>query len=271
MNSISSLYRRLAVKRRRIPAVAAVSLACLVAPAAASAAGETSVSLGAEYSQGDYGTSSTTKIWYFPVTLQYETDRNLLSLTVPYLSVEGKGNVVAAGGMGAIRRDTGSTASRTESGFGDMVLTGSHQIAGTATSRVDLTGKIKFGTADQNKNLGTGEDDYAAQLDFTQNYNDNSVYGSGGYKILGDPPGTNYRNVFYGSVGLAHKLDDANTAGLEFFAQEAVLSGIDGQSELTLFLSNRQDRKTKLTGYVLKGFADGSPDWGLGVMLKLTQ
>ena len=41
---------------------------------ARAAAGKTSVSLGAEYSQGDYGTSSTTKIWYFPVTLRYETD-----------------------------------------------------------------------------------------------------------------------------------------------------------------------------------------------------
>ena len=139
----------------------AVSAMLLSVPISArAAAGKTSVNLGAEYSQGDYGTSSTTKIWYFPVTFGYETDLNVVSLTVPYLIVEGTGNVVASGGMG-MRRTTSNTNSTTETGIGDIVLTGSQKIAGTATSRVDLTGKIKFGTANENKNLGTGENDYA--------------------------------------------------------------------------------------------------------------
>jgi hypothetical protein len=252
--------------------VAFIASAILLgAPVSArAAAGNTSVSLGAEYSQGDYGTSSTTKIWYFPVTLGYETDQNLVSITVPYLIVEGTGNVVATGGMG-MRRTTSNTNSETESGLGDIELTGSQKISGTATSRIDLTGKIKFGTADEDKNLGTGENDYALQLDVAKSYAETNVYGYGGYKIIGDPPGTDYRNVFYGSIGVSRKLDNASTAGVEFFAQEAVLSGIDGQSELTLFLSNKPDNKTKVTGYILKGLADGSPDWGVGVALKLTQ
>jgi len=264
-------FRLFAKTNRWIPLVIALCAVLLGVPSPArAAAGQTSVSLGAEYTQGDYGTSSTTKIWYFPITLGYETDQNLVSITVPYLIVEGTGNVVAAGGMG-MRRTTSNTNSTTETGLGDIVLTGSQKIAGTATSRIDLTGKIKFGTADEDKNLGTGENDYAVQLDFAQRYNDNSLFGSAGYKILGDPPGTDYRNVFYGSVGLSRKLDAASTAGLEFFAQQAVLSGTDGQSELTLFLSNKPDSRTKVTGYVLVGLANGSPDWGLGVALKLTQ
>ena len=237
---------------------------------ARAAAGKTSVSLGAEYSQGDYGTSSTTKIWYFPVTFGYETDLNLVTLTVPYLIVEGTGNVVATGGMG-MRRTTSNTNSTTETGIGDIVLTGSQKIVGTATSRIDLTGKVKFGTANEDKNLGTGENDYAVQLDLAKSYADTNVFGYGGYKIIGDPPGTDYRNVFYGSIGLSRKLDAASTAGVEFFAQQAVLSGIDGQSEVTLFLSNKPDNKTTVTGYGLIGLANGSPDWGFGVALKLTQ
>ena len=31
---------------------------------------------------------------------------------------------------------------------------------------IDLTGKVKFGTADENKGLGTGENDYAVQADW---------------------------------------------------------------------------------------------------------
>jgi len=244
----------------------------LVLPAANAATdADLSVSVGAEYTSGDYGTSTKTNIWYFPLTFGYETDLNRISLTVPYVSVEGTGNVVVAGGGMGMRRTTSSTTIRTESGLGDVLLVASHKIGGTATSRVDLTGKIKFGTADENKNLGTGEDDYAVQLDAEKSYARDTVYGTGGYKILGDPPGINYDNVLYGVVGFAHKLDELHAAGVEFYAQEAALPGTDGQSELTLFLSSRADRKTKLTGYLLKGFSDGSPDWGVGVLLKLTR
>ena len=258
----------------RTPLFLTLSLLCmavLVAPVAHAATDANfSVSLGAEYTSGDYGTSSKTNIWYFPVTFGYETDVNRFFLTVPYVSVEGTGNVVfTSGGMG-MRRTTTGTSVRTESGLGDVELGASHKIGGTATSRVDLTGKIKFGTADRDKNLGTGEDDFAVQLDAEKYYARDTVYGTGGYKILGDPPGINYDNVLYGIVGVSHKLDEQRAASLEFYAKEAALPGTDGQSELTFFLSSKTDRNTKVTGYLLKGFSDGSPDWGIGVLLKLT-
>ena len=271
------------MKKRLILAIFPVGMILLSAPLSvyAAADGEVSVSVGAEYSTGDYGTSSKTTIWYFPATLKYETDVNMISLTVPYVSVEGRGDVVVTagggGGMGMgggaspINRSSTITSTRTDSGFGDVVLTGSHAIVSTVTARIDLTGKIKFGTADEKDNLGTGENDYAVQLDLENNLNSHSIFGSAGYKILGDPPGTDFRNVFYGSIGFSHRLDAVRTAGLAYDAQQSALSGASGQSELTLFLSNKLDKKTKLTGYVLKGLADGSPDWGLGITLKLVQ
>lgn len=250
----------------------------LSVPCAANAAteSETRVILGAEYTSGDYGTSSKTKIWYFPVTLRYETDVNAASVTVSYLSVEGQGDVVVGGGgmgMGAqpVKRTTTQTGTRTNSGFGDVILTGSHKLSGTASSRIDLTGRIKFGTADETDNLGTGENDYSVQLDFEKDAAGNTVYGSAGYKILGDPPGTDYRNVFYGSIGFSHKLDAVRAAGITFDAQQAALAGSSGQSELTFYLSDKLDRKTRLTGYVLKGLTNGSPDWGLGVTLAIAR
>jgi hypothetical protein len=266
------------VNKYFMPVVPIFCAALLSAPFQANAAaeGETSIILGAEYTSGDYGTSSKTKIWYFPVTLRYETDVNAASIGVSYLSVEGRGDVVVSGGgmgMGSqtVKRTTTPNGTRTNSGFGDVILTGSHKLAGTASSRIDLTGKIKLGTADETDNLGTGENDYAVQLDFEKVADSNTVYGSAGYKFLGDPPGTDYKNVFYGSIGFSHKLDAARAAGLMYDAQQAALSGGSGLSELTLFLSNKVDNKTRLTGYVVKGLANGSPDWGLGVTLKLIQ
>jgi len=263
-----------------MPVISMLCATLLPVPHQASAAtdGETSIILGAEYTSGDYGTSSKTKIWYFPVTLRYETDVNAASITVSYLSVEGRGDVVVSGGGGGmgmgsqtVKRTSTQTGTRTDSGLGDVILAGSHKLFGTTSTRIDLTGKIKFGTADETDNLGTGENDYAVQLDFEKDYNSNSMFGSAGYKILGDPPGTDYKNVFYGSIGFSHKLDAVRAAGLAFDAQQAALSGGSRQSELTLFLNNKLDKKTRLTGYVLKGFANGSPDWGLGVTLKLIQ
>jgi hypothetical protein len=80
-----------------------------------------------------------------------------------------------------------------------------------------------------------------------------------------------YHNVFYASVGISHRLDATRAAGVELYAQEAPLSGVDGKSELTLFLSGKQGPKTRLTGYLVAGFTDGSPDWGVGVVLKMSQ
>jgi hypothetical protein len=84
-------------------------------------------------------------------------------------------------------------------------------------------------------------------------------------------PGVDYDNVFFGSVGVSHRLDATRAAGVELYMEQATLPGVDGQSELTLFLSSKLEAKTRLTGYLIAGFADGSPDWGLGVTLKLTQ
>jgi hypothetical protein len=40
---------------------------------------------------------------------------------------------------------------------------------------------------------------------------------------------------------------------------------------LTLFLSGKPAPRTRLMGYLIAGFADGSPDWGVGVALKMSQ
>jgi hypothetical protein len=259
--------------RNHLVSALALAVLCVVLPRAQAATpGETSISLGAEYTSGDYGTSSITKMWYFPVTLRYETDRYMMALTLPYVVVEGTGNVVATGSAHGLPHTTTTLTSRTESGLGDIELAASHVIARTETGwRVDLGGHIKLGTADEQDNLSTGEDDVAVQLEAEKTYGNYTLFGTAGYKILGDPPGIDYDNVLYGSVGVSHRLDTVRAVGVELYAQQAPLPGVEGKSELTLFLGGKQGPKTRLTGYLIAGFADGSPDWGVGVTLKLSQ
>ena len=262
----------------RIAVVVAVSIA---APLCAAADGSLSVSLGGEYTTGSYGTGTDTSIWYFPFWLSYDTGVTSFSVTVPYLIVDGPGNVIPtsndtprgmAPGMGAMQvmRPGGvppGTSSRTESGLGDVVLSGSVRLVAEAAAqpRVDLTGKIKLATADEDKNLGTGENDFAVQLDLEKGM----FFGYVGYRVYGDPPGINLDNVFYGLVGLSRPLDSANHAGVSLYTQQAAAADADQQLELNLFLSHQISKGYLLRPYAIFGLSDGSPDWGVGVTLAL--
>lgn len=263
--------------RNMIRAAVLVAVSAAV-PLCAAAEGDLSVSLGAEYTTGDYGTGADTTIWYFPLSFSYGDEVTTFSVTVPYLIVEGPGNVTPAigdtprgmaPGMGAMQvvRPGPVGPTRRESGLGDVVLSGSVRLVTEAPTqpRIDLTGKIKLATADEDDNLGTGENDYAVQLDLEKGV----FFGYLGYRVYGDPPGINLDNVAYGLVGLSRPLDSATRAGASLYAQQAAAAGADDQLELNLFLSRKLGEGRQLRPYVVFGLADGSPDWGVGVTLAL--
>jgi len=233
--------------------------------------GQFSVTIGAEYSSGNYGGSAATDIWYFPLNFRYERDRWLYRVEVPYLIVQGPSDVliVGGGGMGAHAPGGGMTAtgtSRTDSGLGDIVGAVSYRLQRSAASRpaIDLTGMVYFGTADAAKGLGTGENDYAAQLGVAQDAGAATVFGTLGYRVTGDSPGIDYNDVFYGTLGIEHAFA-RNIAGVAFDARQAYLPGGDAFATLTGYLITRPGTRTKLTTYLLLGLSDGAPDWGVGV------
>src|SRR6185369_8281596 len=134
-------------------------------------AAQTSVAIGAEYSTGKFGGTETTDTLYIPVVIRHETGPWVLKATVPWLRVTGPGNVIGAGGDRVVV--PGATVARTtESGLG-----------------LDLGAKVKLPTADDQKRLGTGELDYAVQLDFFRPIDATTLFGSIGYRVYGDPAG----------------------------------------------------------------------------------
>jgi hypothetical protein len=233
--------------------------------------GQFSVTIGAEYSSGNYGGSADTDLWYFPLNVRYERDRWLFRVEVPYLIVQGPGDVLIAGGggMGGHGPGGGMTAtetSRTDSGIGDMVGAVGYRLQRGAASRpaIDLTGLVYFGTADAARNLGTGENDYAAQLGVAQDAGAATVFGTLGYRVTGDPPDIDYNDVLYGSLGIEHGFA-RNIVGVAFDLRQAYLSGSDGLATFTGYLITRPSTSTKLTTYLLIGLSDVAPDWGVGV------
>jgi Putative MetA-pathway of phenol degradation len=243
--------------RRQMTALCAGTLLALSAQAQ-----ESPLTLGAgfHYSSGDYGTSSTTDIASLAATAKYDAGPWTYRATVPYIKIDGANAVIP--GVGRVRDGGGS---RTESGLGDIVLGATYAAYNDRRLGVDLTGKVKLATADEDKGLGTGEHDLIFLLDLYQTFNRVTGFGGVGYHILGDAPGLPLDNVWSMNLGFSYKVDERDSAGVSFDARQRVSSDASPQRELTGFFVRQLDRLWKAQLYALIGLADGSPDWGFGL------
>jgi len=228
-----------------------------------------------DYSTGKYGTDTSTDILSIPVIGIYQTGLWIFRLTVPYIWITGDGTVVPGmggavpGSGGGIAGGMGSkgSASTTQSGLGDVIAAATYNIYSGIENNlgVDLTGKVKFGTA--STSLGTGENDYAAQIDVYKKLDRFTTMASLGYRVLGDPPGYDLNNAAYGTLGGYYQFTDQTGGGAEMrFSQKLFPTG-EGPRELTAYVSHKFDQSLSFSGYVLKGFSDGSPDSGFGVLI----
>ena len=236
------------------------------------AEGTLSLTSGADYSSGKYGQSKATDITYIPFMAKYETDDTIIKLTVPWLEITGPGDVV--GGNAPVVLGKSSRPITTESGLGDIVLTGTRTIARLGEERpliLDLTGKVKFATASASKGLGTGKNDYSIALDIYKPINTSATaFGDVGYKVMGDPNGVNLKNVWFGAAGVSYKFNPVTSAGFMVDTKQATQNTSTSSRELTIFLSHKFNDQYKLQSYITRGFSDASPDWGGGAMLAVT-
>jgi hypothetical protein len=231
---------------------------------------EISLSTGLEYSTGSYGGEDDIEEMYVPVTGFIYFDRVALSINVPYLSVRAPSgtSVTDPGGEPVL----GSGEITTESGLGDVVVgmtvfdVFSNYERGIA---LDLTGKVKFGTADPDKGLGTGEMDYLVRADLYKFFNRFMLMGSGGYRVRSDPAGVDLENGLLGSVGASYALGDTSSIGLLYDYREASLQDSDALSEMTLYSTHGLSESWRLQLYAFAGFSDSSPDWGAGVSVSM--
>jgi hypothetical protein len=225
----------------------------------------TSLSTGFDYSTGKYGAASSTDILYIPVIGKYQYDDLFFKLTVPYIRVTSSGTAVIRG-MGTIKTVTGTKAT-TQSGLGDIIATAGYIFYETDSLLLDVAGNIKFGTADANKNLGTGENDYSAQLDGYYTFNKTTLFATAGYKVLGAPAGVTLNNITYGTVGVSQKTSDKTSAGFMLDAAQSVSDLSPGTRELSVFVSNKISKTLKVQANLMKGFSDSSPEYGGGLMI----
>lgn len=251
-----------------------MALALIVAAVPARAEMTTSLSTGLDYSTGKYGSATATDILYIPISGKLQFDYLYLKLTVPYISMTGTGDVVP--GMGRFGRQattTSTTTSKTttRSGLGDIVATAGYTVFESNTLMFDLVGNVKFGTADTAKNLGTGENDYSAQIDGFYTVAANStLFATAGYKVVGTPVGVEVDNIAYGTLGISQKIGEKSSAGLMMDAAQGSSALSPGISELSVFVSTRISSALKLQANLTKGFSEGSPEFAGGITVSRT-
>ncbi len=239
--------------------------ACLtIVPALPSQAATLSLTSGLDYSTGKYGGTNSTDVTYIPVTAKYATSNWLLKLTVPYISITGPANTTPNIGQAVYR----SNALRTDSGLGDVITTASYNLVDQDENGllVDLTGKIKFGTADKYLGLGTGANDYAAESNIYKLYGRKTIFGSVGYKVFGQSLGYTLNNAWYGSAGFSYGISNQANAGLIYDYRNQTSSLSDPQKMWTMFYSKKISPSWKTQTYLFKGAGNTSPDYGGGLM-----
>jgi hypothetical protein len=230
---------------------------------------------GAEYTSGDYGGTQAIDEWYIPFTARYIVDNYVFRLTVPFLSVTApEGTIISSVTDGQVILP-GTGERTTETSVGDVIAGMTYRdLLNSETSSdiaLDLTAKVKLATADEDKGLGTGENDYTVQAELYKFFNRFTSYGILGYKFRGDPPGVDLQDSLLAIVGGYYRLSPSFKAGLDYYYQQASYSDLDDQKELSAFLGYKLSDSQYMRSYLIQGFGNGSPDWGAGVMITFTQ
>jgi hypothetical protein len=223
--------------------------------------------VGAEYSKGDYGEEIDTRIFSLSFAAKYEVGRWTLRASVPWLSIDGPSNVVVAEGGVVL---PGSGERRTDSGMGDVVLGAAYLMMARSDApfMLEVGAKAKLATADEEKNLGTGENDYSLQVEAFKAIGAFTPFATLGYRYYGDPPDIDFRNVLYGSLGSTYRLSAQTSFGAAYDFRERIVEGGARLSEVSAFLSHRVRSDLRFQLYAVFGFADASPDAGAGLTVS---
>jgi hypothetical protein len=226
-------------------------------------------STGIEYSTGTYGGVDDIEDLYIPLQGRIDFERVSFDLTLPYLSVRAPAGTTVTDANGEPIPGSGEVI--TESGLGDVIA--GVTLYDLVYSRdlgiaIDLTGKIKFGTADAARGLGTGEQDYTVRTDLYKFFDQFTLLGSAGFKFRGDPADLDLENVWLGSVGGVYLPNEITSIGLIYDYRESAFAGGDAIAELSGFISRQIADKWSIQFYAFTGIGDSGADRGLGISLS---
>ena len=251
--------------------------AILAAPAMAGAASaETRVSFasGVDYSSGDYGGVIDTEVVSVPLSARLAGDKWSVRVTIPYLSITGPADVadnVEGGGDGG---DTGGgggaiVRSGTDRGFGDttFALTRSFRHLGGDDSNVyvDVTGRVRLPTGDDEKGLGVGTTDYTLSSEIGNSGRAGGGYVTLGRRFLGDRDRSDRQDGWQGGVGGWFRAGENTRIGASYSWREASLDSNEDPAQAGIYVSHRLSDALRVSVNLSDGLSAASADYSAGV------
>jgi Putative MetA-pathway of phenol degradation len=252
-----------------------------------------SVSLGAEYASGDYGTGIRTDSVFIPLTVAvYPAKRLDFSLEVPFV-YQSSSAVVAGQFMGMQNQSMGATSSaraavagmagstgpgpRTNAsaetigqshyGLGDMTLKAGYVLY-TEENYVPAIRPnvfVKFPTADKDKFLGTGAFNEGFGVELSKWLGSWLADGEMGYTFQGKSTVLAVKDYLYYSAGVGYQVSQQFRPMLIFKGNTAPVEGATAQLEARLRIKYQFTKQTGIDGYLAKGITTASPDYGTGL------
>ena len=226
-----------------------------------------SVTTGVDWSSGDYGTGSDTRILVVPLALRYKTGNLRVSVTQPWLRIDGSSAIVGNGPGGVIIDPNAPRTTR--SGLGDLTVGAAYMIPEEKLGvGIDLSARVKLPTASRSKGLGTGKTDVTVGAELSRSFGSVTPFASIGYRMPGDPEGIDLRNAWTASGGASVAMGKAVLIASYDYRQSTSRLAKDSH-ELFGAYSTPLNDALNFTFYGSAGLSDGAPDYGVGGMITV--
>jgi len=225
---------------------------------------------GLDYTSGMYGEARETQVLAAPMSAKYINGALTFRAAIPYLYVDGPANVAVldegeTGGGGDVIGLPGARR-QSRSGFGDTTLSATYafnRIGGTRTY-LDVTGKLRLPTGDENAGLGTGATDVIAEAELGHSFRWGGAYVALGRRFLGDSDRFAREDGWQVNTGAWVSQGD-NELGGYFSWKQASVRRFDDPSEVGAYVARRITPHWRMQISAMAGLTDASPDLGTAI------
>ncbi len=223
-----------------------------------------SISVGHEFSQGNYGSDTPTYLHATNLQAKYLNNSWSFRASIPYLQLDGPSAVSTE----TTSTTTSANRNRRIEGMGDTTLSASYFVTLAENEWLEMGSKLKAPTANRNSGLGTGEYDWALESFYYRNHGNLTGIIGGGYKWNGRRAQDTFQDTDYYSLGLIYSLSATTRIGIMTDSRRSLYADQPRIREATTFLHHQINRKLALQTYCYTGFTTASPDFGLGLSLQ---
>jgi len=234
---------------------------------------------GFDYVTGNYGakcavtlsitcTSTGTTVFELPATAMLQIWRLRLQVTVPYVDIEGPGQLAGDLGVPVIIAPL-NTEPKHRSGLGDITVGAAYILLreNLFMPRIELAGTTKLPTAGDG--LGTGRTDYGAQINLYRTLLPwLTTVGSVGYEWVGDINTVKLHSGLEATAGANAKFLGLGGGAL-FNYQQSAWAGAPDYFTLNPYVTWRMLGVVGVTLYGTVGLTRASPSQAFGVRFSL--